>query len=54
MGNFKAYTVHQKLLDSQMRNVELDKAVTQMAVMTNDTKFFLAKVKKLLERKRHR
>jgi predicted nucleic acid-binding Zn ribbon protein len=37
-----------------MRNVKLDKAVTQMAVMKNDTKFCSAKVKKLLERKRNR
>jgi len=37
-----------------MRNVKLNKAVTQMAVMTNYTKFCWAKVKKLLERKRHK
>jgi predicted nucleic acid-binding Zn ribbon protein len=37
-----------------MRNVKLDKAVTQMAVMTNDTKFCSEKVKKLLEGKRQR
>jgi hypothetical protein len=54
MRKFKAFTVHQKLLDGKMRNVKLDKAVTQMAVMTNDTKFCSAKVKRILERKRHR
>lgn len=46
MRNFKDFTVHQKLLDSEMRNVKLNKAGTQMAVMTNDTKFCSVKVKK--------
>jgi hypothetical protein len=54
MRNFKAFTVHQQLLDSKMSNVKLDKAVTQIAVMTNDTKVCSAKVKKLLDRKRRR
>jgi hypothetical protein len=54
MRNFKAFTVHQNLLDSKMRNVKLGKAVTQIAVMTKYTKFCLAKVKKLLDRKRSR
>jgi hypothetical protein len=49
MTNFKNFTVHQKLLDSKMRNVKLDKAVTQIAVMTKDTKFCSAKVKRLLD-----
>jgi hypothetical protein len=39
MRNVKACTVDQKLLYSKMRNVELDKSVIQMEVMTNDTKF---------------
>ena len=54
MRNFKACTVHQKLLHSKMKNVKLDKAVTRMTVMTNGIKFCSAEVKKLLERKRHR
>ena len=47
MRNFKACTVHQKLLESKIGNVELDKAVIQMAEMTNDTTFCSARVKKI-------